>query len=45
MRTEQERLASYRAAFLEKVKKWRSEEHTSELQSLDVNLSRMPSSA
>lgn len=26
MRTEQERLASYRAAFLEKVKKWRWEE-------------------
>jgi hypothetical protein len=26
MRTEQERLASYRASFLEKVKKWRWEE-------------------
>lgn len=26
MRTEQERLASYRAAFLEKVKKWRWDE-------------------
>jgi len=31
MRTEQERLANYRAAFLEKVKKWKwdaVEEHT-----------------
>ena len=26
MRTEQERLASYRASFLEKVKKWKWEE-------------------
>jgi len=26
MRTEQERLASYRAAFLEKVKKWKWDE-------------------